>query len=187
MLWTDFQQPMYNFQYNNAIHDSSSSPMAQPYTTVRKNSLYSSCSSISEEDPLQQQQQPTRRKQQRRSKSNNIEDDEKRKNFLERNRQGKHKIAFILSDPFFSYTLSLAALKCRQRKKQWLNNLQARVEYLSNDNEQLQIQTNVMRDEVMHLRSILMAHKDCQLNNSKNMALQGQLLQNSMTHYMNPT
>ncbi|KAI8884638.1 hypothetical protein K501DRAFT_271590 [Backusella circina FSU 941] len=167
MLWTDFQQPMYNFQYNNTINESTNYSMAQLYTTGRKNSLNSSCSSTSEEEHshYQQQQQPTRRKQQRRSKNKNIEDDEKRKNFLERNRQ--------------------AALKCRQRKKQWLNNLQARVEYLSNDNEQLQIQANLMRDEVMHLRGILMAHKDCQLNNSKNMVLQDQLLQTSMSHYMN--
>ncbi|KAI8885418.1 hypothetical protein K501DRAFT_163890, partial [Backusella circina FSU 941] len=70
-----------------------------------------------------------------------IDDDEKRKNFLERNRQ--------------------AALKCRQRKKQWLNNLQTRVEFLSNDNEQLQIQVNLMREEAINLRNLLMAHKDC--------------------------
>ncbi|KAI7888009.1 uncharacterized protein EV154DRAFT_426403 [Mucor mucedo] len=67
--------------------------------------------------------------------------DEKRRNFLERNRQ--------------------AALKCRQRKKQWLTNLQERVEYLTNDNEQLQMQANVMRDEVLSLRRLLMVHKDC--------------------------
>ncbi|ORX60701.1 hypothetical protein DM01DRAFT_1404922 [Hesseltinella vesiculosa] len=68
-------------------------------------------------------------------------DEEKRRNFLERNRQ--------------------AALKCRQRKKQWLNNLQVKVEYLTNDNEQLQIQSNMLREEVIRLRRLLWVHKDC--------------------------
>ncbi|KAK3848705.1 MAG: hypothetical protein J3R72DRAFT_429553 [Linnemannia gamsii] len=70
-----------------------------------------------------------------------MDDEEKRKNFLERNRQ--------------------AALKCRQRKKQWLTNLQAKVEYLTNDNEHLQGQTAALRDEIIHLKALLLAHKDC--------------------------
>ncbi|KAG0087778.1 hypothetical protein BGZ93_010749 [Podila epicladia] len=70
-----------------------------------------------------------------------MDEEEKRKNFLERNRQ--------------------AALKCRQRKKQWLSNLQAKVEYLSTDNEHLQNQTAMLRDEIIHLKALLLAHKDC--------------------------
>lgn len=70
-----------------------------------------------------------------------MDEEEKRKNFLERNRQ--------------------AALKCRQRKKQWLANLQAKVEYLTNDNEHLQNQTAILRDEIIHLKALLLAHKDC--------------------------
>ncbi|KAF8941997.1 hypothetical protein BGZ47_006964 [Haplosporangium gracile] len=70
-----------------------------------------------------------------------MDDEEKRKNFLERNRQ--------------------AALKCRQRKKQWLTNLQAKVEYLTNDNEHLQGQTAALRDEIIHLKALLLAHKGC--------------------------
>ncbi|EPB89970.1 activating transcription factor, other eukaryote [Mucor circinelloides 1006PhL] len=69
------------------------------------------------------------------------EDEEKRKNFLERNR--------------------IAALKCRQRKKQWLSNLQNRVEYLTNDNDQLQMEANALRKEIMDLKTLLVAHKDC--------------------------
>ncbi|ORX54012.1 hypothetical protein DM01DRAFT_1041954 [Hesseltinella vesiculosa] len=69
------------------------------------------------------------------------DEDEKRRNFLERNR--------------------LAALKCRQRKKQWLSNLQAKVEFLTSDNERLQMETNAMREEIMHLKALLMQHKDC--------------------------
>ena len=77
------------------------------------------------------------------------EDEEKRKNFLERNR--------------------IAALKCRQRKKQWLVNLQARVEYLANDNDQLQMEVDSLRKEVIDLKTLLVAHKNCpQYNNYNN-------------------
>ena len=68
-------------------------------------------------------------------------EDDKRKNFLERNRQ--------------------AALKCRQRKKQWLTDLQQRVETLTQDNEVLHRSCNMLRDEVTTLRNILLAHRDC--------------------------
>ncbi len=61
--------------------------------------------------------------------------DAKRKNFLERNRQ--------------------AALKCRQRKKAWLASLQAKVEYLQNDNENLQNTVGALRNENMFLKSQL--------------------------------
>ncbi|ESZ89647.1 hypothetical protein SBOR_9967 [Sclerotinia borealis F-4128] len=70
-------------------------------------------------------------------------DDEKRKSFLERNR--------------------VAALKCRQRKKQWLNNLQAKVDTYTNENEHLQQKVQSMENEIHQLRTMLMAHKDTPL------------------------
>lgn len=57
--------------------------------------------------------------------------------------------------------MSIAALKCRQRKKQWLNNLQAKVEFLSSDNERLQIQSESLKEEIVNLKTLLLAHKDC--------------------------
>ncbi|KAL1926932.1 hypothetical protein VTP01DRAFT_5262 [Rhizomucor pusillus] len=83
----------------------------------------------------------TSTKKRTRTQSKNVEDDEKRRNFLERNR--------------------IAALKCRQRKKQWLNNLQAKVEILTTENEQLQVQAEAMREEIVNLKTLLLAHKDC--------------------------
>lgn len=68
-------------------------------------------------------------------------DEEKRKNFLERNRQ--------------------AALKCRQRKKQWLQNLQNKVEVFGQENEQLTSQVTSLREEILNLKTMLLAHKDC--------------------------
>ncbi|CAO3648806.1 unnamed protein product [Mucor fragilis] len=91
---------------------------------------------------------PTNKKPRRQKKSSleQPEDEEKRKNFLERNR--------------------IAALKCRQRKKQWLQNLQTKVEYLAADNEQFHMQANALRDEVIQLKTLLMIHKDCPVNPS---------------------
>ncbi|ORX93002.1 hypothetical protein K493DRAFT_262919 [Basidiobolus meristosporus CBS 931.73] len=67
--------------------------------------------------------------------------EEKRKLFLERNRK--------------------AALKCRQRKKQWLANLQNKVEYLTQENDSLQSQATSLREEIINLKTLLLAHKDC--------------------------
>lgn len=68
-------------------------------------------------------------------------EEEKRKNFLERNRQ--------------------AALKCRQRKKAWLNELQNKVETLSVENERLQGHCRQLEDELQRMSSILVQHRDC--------------------------
>lgn len=76
------------------------------------------------------------------------DEDEKRRNFLERNRQ--------------------AALKCRQRKKAWLSDLQVKVEDLALENDQLAAQANAFREEIINLRTLLLAHKDCQVSKDNN-------------------
>lgn len=76
-------------------------------------------------------------------------DEEKRKNFLERNR--------------------VAALKCRQRKKQWLANLQNKVEMFSNENDALTAQITQLREEVVNLKTLLLAHKDCPVTQQQGM------------------
>jgi ATF/CREB family transcription factor len=58
-------------------------------------------------------------------------EEEKRRNFLERNRQ--------------------AALKCRQRKKAWLTQLQAKNEYLTQENQRLQEALVSTREELSRL------------------------------------
>lgn len=95
-------------------------------------------------------------------------DEEKRKNFLERNR--------------------VAALKCRQRKKQWLANLQNKVEMYGAENENLTAQIGQLREEVVNLKTLLLAHKDCNVTQAQ--GLQGQYMQQPpMDHFnaqMNP-
>jgi ATF/CREB family transcription factor len=81
-------------------------------------------------------------------------DDDKRRNFLERNRQGtKHKYN---TNIFF-----IAALKCRQRKKQWLSSLQQKVDWYTRENELLSSEVGQLREQVTGLKTLLAAHKDC--------------------------
>ncbi|KAG9243260.1 putative transcription factor atf1 [Calycina marina] len=94
-------------------------------------------------------------------------DEEKRKNFLERNR--------------------VAALKCRQRKKQWLANLQAKVEMYSSENDNLGAQIAQLREEVVALKNLLLAHKECPI--AQQQGIQGLIHQHAMDGYngqMNP-
>ncbi|EEH19959.1 hypothetical protein PABG_02218 [Paracoccidioides brasiliensis Pb03] len=91
-----------------------------------------------EEDHKQQQSEGNTQK---------MTDEEKRKNFLERNR--------------------VAALKCRQRKKQWLQSLQTKVEYYSNENDALSSTVTQLREEIVNLKTLLLAHKDCPVSQAQ--------------------
>ena len=78
---------------------------------------------------------------------------------------------------------SVAALKCRQRKKQWLANLQSKVEMFSSENDQLSAQISTLREEVVALKTMLLAHKDCPVTQSQGMA--GGYMPQQMTEYAN--
>jgi ATF/CREB family transcription factor len=82
-------------------------------------------------------------------------EEEKRKNFLERNRQGM-STEFALSLSFIASQthLTLAALKCRQRKKAWLAQLQAKNEYLTQENQRLQEALVSTREELARLSAV---------------------------------
>ncbi|KAI0392090.1 Aft1 HRA domain-containing protein [Xylariaceae sp. FL0594] len=105
-----------------------------------------------EEDPKANMEGQTKSK---------MTDEEKRKNFLERNR--------------------VAALKCRQRKKQWLANLQSKVELYTTENDNLTAQITSLREEVVNLKTLLLAHKDCPVTQQQ--ALHGPFIQQAMDTY----
>ncbi|KAH8692657.1 putative bZIP transcription factor [Talaromyces proteolyticus] len=90
-------------------------------------------------------------------------DEEKRKNFLERNR--------------------VAALKCRQRKKQWLANLQAKVELFTTENDALTATVTQLREEIVNLKTLLLAHKDCPVSQAQGL---GPLIMNGMAAGFDP-
>jgi ATF/CREB family transcription factor len=62
---------------------------------------------------------------------------------------------------------SIAALKCRQRKKQWLANLQAKVELFSTENDALSQTVTQLREEIVNLKSLLLAHRDCPVSSAQ--------------------
>ena len=68
-------------------------------------------------------------------------EDEKRSKFLERNR--------------------VAASKCRQKKKEWTNNLEARARELQNNKNQLALMATSLKNEVMFLKGQMLRHTGC--------------------------
>lgn len=71
------------------------------------------------------------------------DDDEKRRNFLERNR--------------------VAALKCRQRKKQLIQKMEDELTFYSTGYRELSAQVTQLREQLIKVNQVLAAHKDCQL------------------------
>jgi len=66
---------------------------------------------------------------------------------------------------------SVAALKCRQRKKQWLANLQAKVELYGTENDALNATVQSLREEIVSLKTLLLAHKDCPVSRANGVQL----------------
>ncbi|KAL5592603.1 hypothetical protein FOBRF1_013629 [Fusarium oxysporum] len=89
-----------------------------------------------------------------------VTDDEKRKTFLERNR--------------------VAAHKCRLRRKQWLAQMQTKVELFTTANDTLVSKIAHLREETVNLKTLLFAHKDCPF------AYQQELYSASMSQVITP-
>ena len=68
-------------------------------------------------------------------------EDEKRSKFLERNR--------------------IAASKCRQKKKEWTNNLEVRARELQSSKNQLSLIVGSLKNEVMFLKGQMLRHTGC--------------------------
>ena len=98
------------------------------------------------------------------SKGRKMTDEEKRKNFLERNR---YVPTILTSCHPANVCTRVAALKCRQRKKQWLANLQAKVELFSTENDALSATVTQLREEIVNLKTLLLAHKDCPVSQAQ--------------------
>jgi hypothetical protein len=64
----------------------------------------------------------------------------------------------------YSYYFLIAALRCRQRKKEWLNQLQYNVEVLTRENRMLEQQSISLREEILNLKTVLLTHRDCSVS-----------------------
>jgi ATF/CREB family transcription factor len=53
-------------------------------------------------------------------------------------------------------------MKCRQKKKEHVAALAAQVERMTAENEQLQRKASELRDIVLELKALLMAHRFCE-------------------------
>ncbi|XDV35604.1 hypothetical protein PO909_005517 [Leuciscus waleckii] len=91
--------------------------------------------------PAQPQVSPAPPKGGRRRRGADIEPDERRRRFLERNRA--------------------AASRCRQKRKVWVSALEKRAEELATSNVTLTGEVSLLRTEVIRLKELLLAHKDC--------------------------
>ncbi|OHE96748.1 bZIP transcription factor [Colletotrichum orchidophilum] len=84
---------------------------------------------------------PPRKKGRKGKAPAQTDQDPKRDKFLERNR--------------------VAASKCRQKKKEWVSDLQETKQGLENQHAQLQMEYNGLVDEVTRMKNELMSHANC--------------------------
>ncbi|KAA0707161.1 Cyclic AMP-dependent transcription factor ATF-7 [Triplophysa tibetana] len=91
--------------------------------------------------PAQPQVSPAQPTGGRRRRTLDDDPDERRQRFLERNRA--------------------AASRCRQKRKVWVNSLEKKAEELTSFNVSLSNEVSHLRNEVAHLKQLLLAHKDC--------------------------
>ncbi|KAI8885981.1 hypothetical protein K501DRAFT_132447, partial [Backusella circina FSU 941] len=61
-----------------------------------------------------------------------------------------------------------AASRCRQRKKEWLSQLQTNVDRLTRENRILEEQSMSLREEILNLKTILLSHRDCSQSSKPN-------------------
>ncbi|XP_069382023.1 cyclic AMP-dependent transcription factor ATF-7a isoform X3 [Paralichthys olivaceus] len=95
--------------------------------------------------PAQPQVSPAQPTGGRRRRTADDDPDDRRQRFLERNRA--------------------AASRCRQKRKLWVSSLEKKAEELSNMNVSLSNEVSLLRNEVAHLKQLLLAHKDCPVTN----------------------
>lgn len=94
---------------------------------------------IEEEKPKPKRSRKT--KEDRIKKAREDPEAEKRRQFLERNR--------------------VAALKCRQRKKQLFRKMEDELAFYSSGYRELLAQVTLLHDQLLQLRNIVLGHKDC--------------------------
>ncbi|KAG7283846.1 hypothetical protein CRUP_034033 [Coryphaenoides rupestris] len=95
--------------------------------------------------PAQPQVSPAQPTGGRRRRTAEDDPDERRQRFLERNRA--------------------AASRCRQKRKVWVCSLEKKAEELNSLNVSLSNEVSLLRNEVAHLKQLLLAHKDCPVTN----------------------
>jgi len=52
-------------------------------------------------------------------------------------------------------------MRCREKKKTWVQELERNSNEMLRTNQQLEKENALLRSEVAHLKTLLLAHKDC--------------------------
>ena len=87
-----------------------------------------------------------------------------------KNARGPKKLSFDSNDPNdmrrskFLERNRVAASKCRQKKKEWTQNLEGRARDLQSENHSLRLWLESMRDEYMYLKTQIAEHRSCNSN-----------------------
>ncbi|XP_077996971.1 cyclic AMP-dependent transcription factor ATF-2-like isoform X2 [Glandiceps talaboti] len=152
LMPTNIQQQQQQQQQVTTVHNSSSEAKMKLKAALTQGNMHVMSQAVEvvtrqqqeeEEEDLLMEQQHVHVEPQRTRRRRNTDDDpdQRRKKFLERNRA--------------------AAMRCRNKKKQWITSLEGKAEELNKTNQQLQNEVTTLRNEVAHLKQLLLAHKDC--------------------------
>ncbi len=74
----------------------------------------------------------------------------------------------------------VAAHKCRQKKREWVHELEVKTEHASQRHEQLQASISQLKDELIALKTMLLAHRNCNCDLVQKYLHQGGLMTSSM-------
>ncbi|KAI8380429.1 hypothetical protein EDC96DRAFT_490995 [Choanephora cucurbitarum] len=140
-----------NYQFNTSpkvvapIHTLNTSPqqMYMPPPSEESNHRRSSRiqSAKQHEKPQETQAKSNTSGRKRRIVFEGEDAEDRRKKFLERNR--------------------VAAYKCRQKKKNWMLELEQKAEVQNSQNEELRAMVAQLKEESMYLRNLLLSHGNC--------------------------
>lgn len=134
-------------EYNNNLFASiePSQPLSTPnnhsLSTSEKKRKRHSASTGSKEGPPKRSRKYGRSTDSCNGQAPSGAEEVRRSKFLERNR--------------------IAASKCRQKKKEWTQNLESRARELAKESQSLRMMVESLRDEMMFLRSEMVKHTTC--------------------------
>ncbi|OBZ82884.1 Cyclic AMP-responsive element-binding protein 5 [Choanephora cucurbitarum] len=164
-----------NYQFNTSpkvvapIHTLNTSPqqMYMPPPSEESNHRRSSRiqSAKQHEKPQETQAKSNTSGRKRRIVFEGEDAEDRRKKFLERNRVAG-KITLSLSLFIIAHLTDLLsalsiAYKCRQKKKNWMLELEQKAEVQNSQNEELRAMVAQLKEESMYLRNLLLSHGNC--------------------------
>ena len=125
------------------MHEQQGNPfyLEDPSNAAEKKNVQSHGGHDSKSPPIKRVRKSSGRSSKKASLDPNDPEDFRRSKFLERNR--------------------VAASKCRQKKKEWTNNLENRARQLQRDNSSLRQMVDSCKEEILFLKGEMLKHNSC--------------------------